>query len=69
MLDNNKSSQINSNGNAKLTEQEVQSIRTLAVQGISRRAIAERFGIARSSVSNILLGKTWGRVNVVESDN
>lgn len=44
---------------AKLTEEEVVSIRMLGAQRVPRRAIAEQFGICKRHVFTILSGKSW----------
>ena len=50
------------NRNAKLTEEKVRTIRELNKEGMSQRAIARRFEVARSTVRLILRGKTWKHV-------
>lgn len=47
---------------AKLTPEKVRAIRALKDAGLTHREIAERFGIERSSVTNLLRGATWGWV-------
>ncbi|MFI6637158.1 HNH endonuclease [Nonomuraea fuscirosea] len=44
---------------AKLTEDEVRRIREMVAGGWSHRAVAEQFGVARSTVSNIMTGHRW----------
>lgn len=51
------------NGRVKLTETEVAEIRKLyAAGGISHRALAGRFGVARSLISFILNYKRWTHI-------
>ena len=51
-----------SNPAAKLTEEQVQRIRTLYVFGqVTQRDVAEQFGISQQQVSNIVNGKKWVR--------
>lgn len=47
------------NGGAKLTQIEVSEIRTLLAAGESLRSIAIRFGVHKTSIDNIMKGKTW----------
>lgn len=47
---------------ARLNWNDVEAIRSLAVQGVSRAAIAERFGVSKSNVSQIVRGETWREV-------
>lgn len=44
---------------AKLTASDVVSIRNLSGGQLRQRDIAELFGVAQSSINNILSGKTW----------
>lgn len=46
----------------KLTESDVHLIRGLAAQGMGRLEIAERFGVVRRTVADVLLGRTWSHV-------
>lgn len=48
--------------NAKLTDDDVVEIRRLWASGVQGRAIADRFGIARSNVSLICSRKTWKHI-------
>lgn len=47
---------------AKLRESDVLDIRELAKRGVSQRAIAEKYGVSRSAVSNVLYGLRWKAV-------
>lgn len=47
------------NPNTTLTEEDVTSIRSLGANGVSRRAIASRFGISSTTASNIINRRTW----------
>jgi len=50
-------------GRAKLTDAKVVEIRTLyAMGGVSQRALAKRFGVAHSRISDIVLRKRWGHI-------
>ncbi len=50
------------NPSVKLTEEDVQNIRTMLAQGISQRAIAMRYGITQTTVSRIKLSKSWKHI-------
>lgn len=47
-------------GMAKLAEEQVREIHYRLKLGESQRSVAERFGIAQQSVSEVATGKTWG---------
>ena len=47
---------------AKLTESAVRRIRQLATEGMSQTQIGVRFGICQSSVSRVISGVRWARV-------
>lgn len=48
-------------GNAVLTEEAVLEIRRIRrTQGLSHRALAERFGVARPTITDVLSGRGWG---------
>jgi len=49
-------------GSAKLTESDIRSIRRLRSEGLSQRAIGEKFGVAQAHISKILLGVWWRHV-------
>lgn len=50
-------------GNAKLTDAAVREMRALwAAGGLTKRAIAKRFGISDSNISRILNGQSWTHV-------
>lgn len=51
-----------SNPSSKLTEQDVRDIRSLAASGVSRRAIAEKFGISYFHVFNVIRRETWKHI-------
>lgn len=51
-----------SNGQAKLTEVDVRSIRRLRSVGHSYRAIAERFGVDHKTILWAATGKQWAHV-------
>ena len=48
--------------NAKLTNDDVRVIRELYAVGVSQRALAARFGVCQSWVSNVVLRKNWKHV-------
>ena len=50
------------NGSAKLTEADVLEIKVLLFKGMTPRAIANKFGISQTHVSDIKLGKRWSHV-------
>jgi len=45
---------------AKLTEQDVHEIRQMLSRGIPVSVIAKKYGVARSTISRISTGETWG---------
>lgn len=47
------------NRNARLTWDQVREIRARSAQGVSRRELAEEFGVTATSISYIVLGRTW----------
>lgn len=49
-------------GNAKLSEKNIETIRILLVDGLSQRKIAVMFGIDQTTVSKINRGKNWRHV-------
>lgn len=51
------------NPSAKLTQKQVAEIRRLLARGNTHRAIAEVFGVSRSTVTLISAGKKWRRGN------
>lgn len=48
--------------NAKLTDQQVLEIRQLAADGMSSREIGERFGMFRTSISDVVSGRSWAHL-------
>jgi hypothetical protein len=52
------------NGMAILDDEKVREIKLLLKQGIYQRTIAEKFGVSRSCILSINLGKTWSYINV-----
>lgn len=48
------------NGQARLTEFEVRSIRRALAEGESQRSIAKRFGVGQTTIGDIHIGATWG---------
>lgn len=51
-------------GLSRMTDAEVRSIRRLRSKGLTYRAIAERLGINRNAVGEVLRGVTWRHVDV-----
>lgn len=49
-------------GSANLTEEDIPRIRDLVAGGMSRTAVAEKFGVARSTLYGILSGRNWDHV-------
>ena len=47
------------NGRAKLSESQIEEIKSLHKAGHLQRNIAKQFNISKGSVSNIVLGKSW----------
>lgn len=47
---------------AKLTESDIPLIRELVSEGVSLAKTAEKFGIAKGSVSDIVRRRTWWHV-------
>lgn len=47
---------------ARLTESQVIEIRASAANGETRRSLAERFGVARPTISGVLTRTTWAHV-------
>jgi len=47
------------NGRAKLTHKKVSRARALYTQGWSQQRIAERFGVAQTTISRLLLNRNW----------
>lgn len=49
-------------GVAKLTPEKVRHIRTLAKMGAMRQSIANRFGVGKTTIGEIIAGKRWKHV-------
>lgn len=47
------------NGRARLKEKDIKKIKSLRSKGWTETAIAKQFGVGRSTISNILHGRTW----------
>ena len=47
---------------ALLTEQIVREIRARCAAGETQRSVAERFGVSRSAVGSVMLGRSWRHV-------
>lgn len=50
------------NGNAKLSEDDVKSIRRMLRAGASQKTLCERYGVSSQSLSNIALRKSWRHI-------
>lgn len=50
------------NGRSKLCEEDVRVIFRLSNQGMTRTAIAKRYGVSITVVSDIMIGKLWTHV-------
>ena len=50
------------NGNAKLTEADIQTIRDWDNSGVPRAEIARRLGVSPPLISRVMLGKAWKHV-------
>lgn len=50
------------NHKSKLTGDDVQEIRRLRSSGVARREVADRYGVAESTVTRIVQGKIWGHL-------
>ena len=53
-------------GNSKLTLKKVIKIKKMIAKGIQHKEIAKKFGVCKSNISYIKLGKSWGHVKVGE---
>ncbi len=51
------------NGNAKLSVEHVRAIRRLANEGATVRALAGRFGIAKTPAWQVIVYATWRHVD------
>lgn len=49
-------------GNAKLSDPQAREIRALVSGGMSRRRVAQMFGVQRTTVSRIVSGRRWGHL-------
>jgi hypothetical protein len=61
-LKNDKICRGSRNGNSKLNDREVKLIKIMLKKGYSGSFISERFGISRTMVSYIKLGKQWSHI-------
>jgi hypothetical protein len=46
-----------------ITEEDVKIIRRLFSEGVKQKVLAERFGLKRNSISDIVTGKNWKHVD------
>lgn len=56
----NRSARGKNNGRARLSDKNIKKIKKLRAKGWTEKAIAMLFGVGRSTISNILHGRTWG---------
>lgn len=49
-------------GRSRLKEADIKNIRRLRDQGMSREVLAERYGVTKSSITNIHHRRAWGHV-------
>ena len=47
------------NGNAKLTIEQVQTIRLERAQGVTLKALAKKYGVGFTAIHKIVMGLTW----------
>ena len=59
-VNRNRQSRGGTNGFGKLTEQQVLEIR--AIRGMTRKEIAERYGVTEMNITNIINRKTWKHI-------
>lgn len=50
------------NPHAKLTDETVTQIRLLAKTGVSKKGLAERFGLSISYIGDVIRGRRWKHV-------
>ena len=58
-----------SNGKAKLTAQDVHEIRQMLSRDISHRVIAKVYGVKRSTISDINIGRCWDWLEEASRDS
>ncbi len=51
-----------SNANAKLDDDKVRTIRREVANGVSSRVFAERYGVAKKNILEVIRGNTWKHV-------
>jgi len=51
------------NNKAKLKAEDIPVIFDLAEQGVTHKAIAEKYGVSRPAISQVLRGGAWGHVS------
>lgn len=49
-------------GTAKLTEEDIQTIRMMSVKGARNLDLAKQFGVSPGAISHIICGRTWKNV-------
>lgn len=48
------------NGSAKLSDDDIRTIRRMVSLGLSQEAIARKFGVTRTAVGRVITGHNWG---------
>jgi transposase len=56
------------NGAAKLTDAKVREIFRLSKDGLSRKEIAQKYGVGRSLIGNIIRGQNWVHIGSASGD-
>lgn len=54
-------------GNAKLKESDIPEIFALRLSGLTQQEIADNYGVAQCTISDVLHGKRWSRISKVSS--
>lgn len=55
------------NGNSRLSEGDVASIRLMLASGIRKSKVSRAFGVSQTTIGHIAKGKTWAKANVPNS--
>lgn len=61
-IDRDRFQHSDSHWNAKLTPDDVRTIRVLYAGGMSQRAIGDQYGVDRRTIGNITRGRNWNHV-------
>jgi hypothetical protein len=54
---------------AKLNETQVLEIVSLSKQGLTQKAIAQKYGVTRSAIGVILQGRRWSHITGIKNPN